>query len=116
MYWVLLLLWCVGGTAVFWAILSKRWKGFGAIEESFISTSRVLYPFLPGSPGYMDIKYTLLRHSAATFISAVILYFVNNRFIIYLILFLNVFYTIEVIKGIHIERSKSKKYLCKAAP
>ena len=90
MYWTITLLISLGGLVVCWSILSARWQTVSgsrsydpvrrAMYPRLIQLARTFHPILPGHPGYMDLKFSLLRHALAFFVSAGLLRLLGSRF------------------------------------
>ena len=91
MYWAIALSWGIGGTVVFWCVLSSKWNRIDPIFRQVLQTSRIFHP-VPGYPGYLDLKFSVLRHSVIFLISSVVIYFIKINFISTIILFLNAIY------------------------
>lgn len=92
LYWVIAFSWAIVGTIIFWIVLSSKWSKKDPLYEHMLDTIRVLHPNIPGFPGYLDLKFSVLRHAIAFLISAVIIFFVEYRWILTTILFLNLLY------------------------
>ena len=90
MYWTITLLISLGGLVTCWSILSARWQTVSgsrsydpvrrAMYPRLIQLARTFHPILPGHPGYMDLKFSLLRHALAFLASAVLLRLLDSRF------------------------------------
>lgn len=107
LYWIISIAWCIVGTAVFWYIMSSKWNKLDCFFVRTIDTFRTMHPNMPGHPGYLDLKSTIIRHAAATLVFSVILFFVDAKILVRILLFLNVLYACTPIS-----RYKSrKKYL-----
>lgn len=91
MYWVIALSWFIGGTVVFWSVLSSKWNRIDPLFRRFLQTSRIFHP-IPGDPGYLDLKFSVLRHSIVFVISSIVIYFVKIDFVLTVVLFLNILY------------------------
>lgn len=91
MYWFITLLWFIGGIVIFWSILSHKWNRIDPLFRQALQYSRTFHP-VPGDPSYLDLKFSMLRHSVFFLISAVILYFSDSSFVLDIILFLNSLY------------------------
>lgn len=106
MYWCIALLWFIGGSVLFWSILSSKWNRMDALTRSTLRFSRIFHS-VPGYPSYLDLKLSMLRHAIFFLISAIIIYFTDwekNDFISNTILFLNLLYC-----GLSIFRYRGRK-------
>lgn len=92
LYWSISLSWVIIGTLIFWCILSSKWAKLDPLFIRMLDTLRVFNP-IPGHPGYLDLKFTLLRHAVAFLLSAVVIFFVKFEWILWVVLFLNVLYS-----------------------
>lgn len=100
MYWSITLLVSLGGAALCWSILSSRWRivsGAGdpvlrVIAPQLIQSARTMHPVLPGQPEYLDLKFSLLRHALAFFVSAGLLWLWDSRFWETVLLWANLLY------------------------
>lgn len=91
MYWIIALLWFFLGTIAFWVVLGSRWNKIDPIFQSVLQTSRIFHP-VPGEPGYLDLKFSVLRHSIVFLASSAIIFWVKANFILSILLFINVLY------------------------
>ena len=91
MYWIIAIAWCVLGTAAFWITLSTKWKRIDPLFQGMFETFRVFHP-IPGFPGYLDLKFSILRHAVVFLVSAVLIYWVQVKWLINVVLFLNILY------------------------
>lgn len=91
MYWAITFSWFIVGTVVFWSVLSNKWNKIDPLFRKVLQTSRIFHP-VPGDSGYLDLKFSMLRHSIAFLIFSAIIYFVKVDFVLSIILFLNVLY------------------------
>ena len=91
MYWFITLLWFIGGIVIFWIILSHKWNRIDPLFRQALQYCRTFHP-VPGDPSYIDLKFSMLRHSVFFLISSVILYFSDSGFVLNIILFLNSLY------------------------
>ena len=88
MYWIITLSVSIGGLLLLWTILTAKWSRVTCAHDSIdhrfqlslIHTTRTLQPWLPGDPGYLDLKFSVLRHAFVFGVSAVILRFVGYGF------------------------------------
>lgn len=96
LYWTIVLSWGIIGTIIFWSILSKKWKKINPIYTRMFDSLRAINP-IPGDPGYLDIKFTLVRHAASFLVSSFIIYFVKPKWILTIILMMNVLYAVSVV-------------------
>lgn len=104
MYWTITLLISLGGLIVCWNVLSSRWRivnGSGSydpvrrkLNPMLIQAARTFHPILPGDPGYLDLKFSLLRHALAFFVSAGLLRLLDSRFWETALLWVNLMYAI----------------------
>lgn len=98
MYWFVVFFTSVILAAVFWVILTRKWDKTAQKSENIywyadmIRMARTFDPDLPGFDGYMDQKFSLLRHSLIFLISSVALYFLHSGFLENCILVVNVLY------------------------
>lgn len=103
-YWMISFSWAVLGTAVFWCVLSSKWKKIDPLYASCIHSYRILEPIIPGDPGYLDIKFTLVRHGFTFLVSSFIIYFVKVKFILSIILIMNGLYALSTISRYNYRR------------
>jgi len=81
MYWYIVAGWSVLGLAVFWGILTTRWdakvqaSGGVYMWDSVVSMANKMHGFAV-QPNYLNFKMSVLRHTVAFGLSAVILNFV----------------------------------------
>ena len=88
MYWIITLSVSIGGSLLLWAILSAKWNRVAhtndpvgrTLYSQLISSVRAMEYWLPGDPGYLDLKFSVLRHAFVFGVSAVILRFVGYGF------------------------------------
>lgn len=92
MFWIIALAWGVLGTALFWIALSIKWSKIDPLFQRMFDTFRVFHP-IPGFPGYLDLKFSVLRHTVAFLISAALIFWVPINWISNIVLFLNILYT-----------------------
>lgn len=100
MYWIITLSVSIGGLLLLWTILTAKWSRVTCAHDSIdhrfqlslIHTTRTLQPWLPGDPGYLDLKFSVLRHAFVFGVSAVILRFVGYGFWESAITFVNLLY------------------------
>ena len=90
MYWIISILWSVLGTIAFCSFLTYRWNKIDPFWQQMLDTFRILHP-IPG-PGYLDLKFSIIRHALFFLASSFIIFYVKIRFILNSILFLNVLY------------------------
>lgn len=95
-YWSISLLWGIIGLFIFWGILSAKWAKLDPLFVRMLDKFRLLNP-IPGHPGYMDLKFSLLRHSFVFLVSAVLIFFVKVKFVLTITLTLNVFYAYSTV-------------------
>jgi hypothetical protein len=91
MYWFLTWAWAIGGTIAFWKSFSAKWNDLDHFERIMIEQIRVLHA-IPGAEGYTDLKFSVLRHAVAFFISALFMEWTRSFFITSTITFLNLIY------------------------
>ena len=103
MFWIIAIAWCVIGTAVFWITLSIKWSRIDPLYKRMFDAFRVFHP-IPGLPGYLDLKFSVIRHAVVFLISAAIIFWVNIKWIVNVVLFLNILYA-----GMTISRYKGRK-------
>lgn len=102
MYWIITLSVSIGGLLLLWTILSAKWNKVACVNDPFdrhfrpqlIHSSRTFEPWLPGDVGYLDLKFSVLRHAFVFVVSAVILRFVGYGFWEYIITFVNLLYAL----------------------
>ena len=104
LYWIISFSWFVVGTIAFWCILSRKWSKLDRVFVRIIETLRAMNPNIPGHTGYLDLKFSVIRHAAVTLISSAIIFLVGIRSIAQIVLFLNVLYAYAPIS-----RYKSRK-------
>ena len=100
MYWTITLAVSLGGLLLLWAILSAKWNRVSGANDpvcrtlntQLINSVRAAEPWLPGDPGYLDLKFSVLRHAFVFAVSAVILRFVGYGFWETVITFVNLLY------------------------
>jgi len=97
LYWVITFSWGIIGAIIFWNILSKKWAKIDPIIVRTLATIRVLNP-IPGDSGYLDLKFTLIRHAVAFLLSSAAVYFIKQRWILTFVLLLNVLYAISTVQ------------------
>lgn len=90
MYWTISILWSVLGTIAFCFFLTNRWNKIDPIYQQLLASSRLFHP-IP-EPGYLGLKFSVIRHAFSFFISSVIIFFVKIHFIINAVLLLNLLY------------------------
>lgn len=91
MYWLITGSWTILSTVVFWIILSFKWKRIDRLTFHAIQYSRKFHP-IPGDPGYLDIKFSILRHSVFFLLSSVIIYYIKSDIVLTIILLVNLWY------------------------
>lgn len=102
-YWIITVLYFIFGTVTFWCILSSKWKKLDPFVVSMLDSFRVFHP-IPGYPGYMDLKFTIIRHSVVFLLSAAAIYWIKAKFVLNCVLFLNILYA-----GLPISRYRARK-------
>lgn len=96
LYWIIVLAWSVIGTLIFWFILSVKWSKLDPLFVRMLDTFRVMNP-IPGYPGYLDLKFTVLRHAIVFIISSTLIFYVKVKFVLSIVLFLNLIYAYSTI-------------------
>ncbi len=100
--WWLVLIFCGISGIICWIALSKKWLTATDNNNYFnlqlINMLRVFHPILPGAhQGFMDLKWTIVRHGVIGILSAVLAWYINVSFIEILLVVLNLFYAITVV-------------------
>jgi hypothetical protein len=98
MWWIVLAVSIIVGFAC-WVALSKKWLTATDNNSFFnlklIEMLLVFHPILPGAhPGFMDLKWTIVRHGFVASASAVLIWFVDIGFLEILVVSLNLLYAI----------------------
>ena len=92
LYWLIATIWAILGAVIFWIVLSVKWSRIDRFQLMVLETSRILLP-IPGHPGYLDLKFSILRHAIVFLLSAAIIYFLHNvPLLLYPLLFANTLY------------------------
>ena len=98
-YWAIVIAVSVVGFAFCWAILTSKWRkisgaknGFEKIQTMIVHMSKVLYG-MPGDQGYMDLKFSLLRHAFIFAVFSVVIYFAGKSWISVVLLVLSLIYS-----------------------
>ena len=103
MFWIITIAWFILGTAAFWITLSIKWTRIDPLFQGLFETFRIFHP-IPGFPNYLDLKFSVLRHAVVFLVSAALIFWINIKWVIGLVLFLNVLYA-----GMTISRYKHRK-------
>lgn len=91
MFWIITIAWFILGTAAFWIMLSIKWARIDPLFRRMFETFRVFHP-IPGFPNYLDLKFSVLRHAIVFLASSALIFWVNTKWFISVLLFLNVLY------------------------
>lgn len=104
MYWTISIIISVILTIIFWSMLSRRWRNLVSGTNDILSREyvQVISIFaskynLPGMTGYMDLKFSLLRHAIVFALFAVILYFAKVKWLETITTFFFLLYTFNAI-------------------
>lgn len=104
MYWAITLLWFFLGLAIAWISLTLKWNNIDPMYRGMFRTFMIFNP-IPGHDNYTDLKFSVLRHSLAFLISSVPIYFLpDSRFILRVILFLNLIYAFFSVNRYHFRK------------
>ena len=96
MYWTFTIAWFLFGLVFFWNILSSKWNRIDPLYRRMFQTLMILNP-IPGHEGYLDLKFSVLRHSVVFIVSAALIYWFHDaRFLLNTVLTLNLLYTFSV--------------------
>lgn len=79
MYWAITVLWTIVGLVSFWVILSNKWNKIDRLIQLALQTARIYHP-IPGDENYLDLKFSILRHSFFFALSSVLIYFIKSDF------------------------------------
>lgn len=104
MYWTLTVAWFILGLILFWNVLSSKWNRIDPLYRSMFRTFMILNP-IPGHEGYLDLKFSVLRHSVVFIVSAALIYWFHDaRFLLNTVLTLNLLYTFSVFSRYRMRR------------
>lgn len=104
MFWIITIAWFILGTAAFWIILSIKWARIDPIFHRMFETFRVFHP-IPGFHNYLDLKFSVLRHAIVFLASSALIFWVNTKWLISVILFLNILYAgLTILRYTHRKR------------
>lgn len=95
MYWLISILWTFIGLIGFWTALSKKWSKMDRLTIGALQTVRVFHP-VPGDAGYLDLKFSIVRHSILFLIASVLFFFVKSDFVLTIILYVSLIYHIII--------------------
>ena len=96
MYWKVTLGWAIIGTIIFWISLSLKWNRTDYFNRSMFRTLQ-LFNSTPGSEKYLDLKFSVLRHSFVFLLSAALIAWIDSRFITSIITYANLLYCLLTI-------------------
>lgn len=96
MYWKITLGWAILGTIVFWISLSLKWNRTDYFNRSMFRTLQ-LFNSTPGSERYLDLKFSVLRHSLVFLLSAALIAWIDSGFITSIITYANLLYCLLTI-------------------
>ena len=91
MYWTISLGWSIVGTVFLWIILSNRWNRLDHFHRVMIRQIRIFHQ-IPGTDGYFDLKFSVLRHAVVFLVSAIFMSWARVGFFTTTITFLNLVY------------------------
>ena len=104
MYWTLTVVWFILGLILFWNVLSSKWNRIDPLYRSMFRTFMILNP-IPGHERYLDLKFSVLRHSVVFIVSAALIYWFHDaRFLLNTVLTLNLLYTFSVFSRYRMRR------------
>lgn len=102
MYWTIAIVLPIIGLFLVWSALSAKWRhisgegdSFSVFQKSSIHMAQTFLPSLPGQAGYLDLKFSALRHTVVFIIVAFILFFANGFWESFL-LWVNLLYTLTL--------------------
>lgn len=79
MYWIITVLWTILGLVSFWVILSNKWNKIDRLIQLALQTAKTFHS-IPGDENYLDLKFSVLRHSFVFVLSSVLIYFIKSDF------------------------------------
>lgn len=91
MYWLISILWVLVGLIVFWVTLSKKWNRIDRLTLGALHTVRMFHP-IPGDDGYLDLKFSIVRHVLFFLIASVLFFFVKSDFVLTITLYVSFIY------------------------
>ena len=91
MYWVITFGWTILGCLILWTLLSIKWNRIDPLISSMFHTMRRFHG-TPGTEGYLDLKFSVLRHSVVFLLSALVIALFDSRFMTSVISFVNLLY------------------------
>jgi hypothetical protein len=91
MYWAITVLWTILGLVSCWVILSNKWNKIDRLTQLALQTARIYHP-IPGDENYLDLKFSVLRHSFFFALSSVLIYFIKSDFWLTVILIICLLY------------------------
>ena len=91
MYWAISLTYTLLGTVIFWIILSNKWNKMDRLAQLSLQQLSVFHQ-IPHHPEYLDLKFSIVRHSFAFLLSSALIYWVKSDFVLTAILIINFLY------------------------
>lgn len=91
MYWLISISWTFVGLIVFWITLSNKWKRIDRLTLGALHTVRIFHP-IPGDTNYLDLKFSVVRHSVLFLIASALFYFVRSDFVLTVTLYASMVY------------------------
>lgn len=93
LYWVISIAWTLFSIVFFCLFLTVRWKKLDPFDRISVDRLSILHS-VPGNSelGYLDLKFSIIRHSVAFLATSFIFFFVKIQFILYIVLVLSSVY------------------------